>query len=73
MLESIKRSCLYDVYNQKYERSYTMCLTFFFKINYQGQMTDFEISEILDIVNVRIDTKIKSAACIQPELRKVAQ
>ena len=41
-----------------------MCLTFIFKVNHQGQVTDFEFSEILDIVNVRIDTKIKSAAGI---------
>ena len=46
-----------------------MCLTFIFKVNHQGQVTDFGFSEILDIVNVRIDTKIKSVACIQPELR----
>ena len=50
-----------------------MCLTFIFKVNHQGQVTDFEFSGILDIVNVRIDTKIKSAACIQPELTKVIQ
>ena len=55
-------------------RGYTqMRLTFIFKVNYQGQVTDFRFSEILDIVNVRINTKIKSAACIQPELRKVIQ
>ena len=48
-----------------------MCLAFIFKVNHQGQVTDFEFFEILDIVNVRIDTKIKSVACIQPELRKV--
>ena len=50
-----------------------MCLTFIFKVNYQDQVTDFEFSEILDIVNVRIGTKIKSAACIQSELNKVIQ
>ena len=50
-----------------------MCLTFIFKINHQSQVTDFRFSEIIDLVNVRIDTKIKSAACIQPELRKVIQ
>ena len=26
------------------------------KVNHQSQVTDFEICEILDIVNVRIDT-----------------
>ena len=50
-----------------------MCLTFIFKVNHQGQVTDFRFSEILDIVNVRIDTKIKSAACMLPVLRKVIQ
>ena len=50
-----------------------MCLTFINKVNHQGQVTDFGFAEILDIVYVRIDTKIKSAACIQPELRKVIQ
>ena len=33
-----------------------MCLFFIFKVNHQGQVTDFGFSEILDIVNVRIDT-----------------
>ena len=47
-----------------------MCLTFIFKVNHQGQVTDFKFSEILDIVNVRMDTKIKSAAC---KLSKVIQ
>ena len=41
------------------------------KVNHQGQVTDFVFSEIHDIVNVRIDTKIKSTACIQPEMTKV--
>ena len=50
-----------------------MSLTFIFKVNHQSQVTDFGFSEILDIVNVRIDTKIKSAACIHLELRKVIQ
>ena len=50
-----------------------MCLTFIFKVNHQGQVTDFRFSEIPDLENVRIDTKIKSVACIQPEIRKVIQ
>ena len=49
------------------------CLTLIFKVNHQGQVNDLRIFELLDIVNVRIDTKIKSASCIQPELRKVIQ
>ena len=50
-----------------------MCLTFIFKVNYQSQVTDLRFSEVLDLENVRIDTKIKSVACIQPEIRKVKQ
>ena len=46
-------------------------LTLKIKVNYQGLVTDFGFSEILDIVNVRIDTKIESIACIQPEISKV--
>ena len=41
-----------------------MFLTFIFKVNHQGQVTDFKFSEIHDIDNVRIDSEIKSAACI---------
>ena len=50
-----------------------MCLTFIFKVKHQDQVTYFEFSEILDLANVRIDTKIKSVACIQPEIWKVIQ
>ena len=50
-----------------------MCLTFIFKINHRGQVTDFAFFEILDLANVRIDTEIKFLACIQPEIRKVIQ
>ena len=55
------------------KRHTQICLTFNFKVNHQGQVTDFRFSEILDLANVRIDTKIKSVACIQPEMRKVIQ
>ena len=41
-----------------------------FKISHQDLVTNFEFSDIHHIGNVRIDTKIKPAACIQPELRK---
>ena len=50
-----------------------LCLTFIFKINHQGQVTDFWFSENPDIAYVRINTKIKSVSCMQPELRKVIQ
>ena len=38
------------------------------KIKHQGQVTYFGFSEILNFANVRINTKIKSVACIQPEI-----
>ena len=57
-----------DVYNQRYEGHTQMCLTFIFMVNHQGQMTHSKFSEILDIVDVRIDTKIQSTSCTQPEL-----
>ena len=41
------------------------------KVSHQGQVTEHGFSEILDIENVKIDTKIESVACIQPEIRKV--
>ena len=57
-----------------------MCLTFIFKVNHQGQMTNFRFFEILNLAYVRIDTKIKSVASIhksvasiQPEIGKVIQ
>ena len=49
------------------------CLTLIFKVKHQDQVTYFGFPEILDLVNVRIDTKIKCLACIQPETRKVIQ
>ena len=60
---------MYDVYNQRLS---------VFDLYFQGQplrlgITDFELSEIPDIENVRIDTKIESIAYIQPELSKVIQ
>ena len=49
------------------------CLTLIFKVKHQGQVIDFGFCAILDLENVRIDTKVKSASCIQPELMKVIQ
>ena len=39
-------------------------LTLKIKVNCQGQATELGFFEILDIENVRIDTKIESIACI---------
>ena len=46
-------------------------LTLKIKVNRQGQVTELGVSEFLDIENVRIDTKIESIACTQPEISKV--
>ena len=48
-------------------------LIFIFKVSHQNQETYFRFSEIIDIVDVTIDTKIKSATFMQPELRRVIQ
>ena len=42
----------------------------FVKDNHQGQVIEKGFSEILDIENVRIDTKIESIFSIQPEMSK---
>ena len=46
-------------------------LTLKIKINRQGQVTELRFFEFLDFENVRIDTKIESIACTQPEISKV--
>ena len=46
-------------------------LTLTFKVNRQGQVTDFVFYEILDLKKVRIDTEISSSLYIQSEIRKV--
>ena len=48
-------------------------VTLRFKVKRQSHVIFFNIFEISDLENVRIDTKIKSVACIQPEMRKVIQ
>ena len=48
-----------------------MCLNLIFKVNHEGQVNDFGVSEVLDIGNVRIDTEIKSTSSVQPEVRMV--
>ena len=50
-----------------------VCLTFIFKVNHQVHVIYSEISEILTIENITIDTKIKFIACNQPERSKVIQ
>ena len=49
-------------------------LTLIFKVNHQGQVIDLGFYEILDINNVRIDTKIESSiTSLQPEISMVIQ
>ena len=46
-------------------------LTLKIKVKHQGLVTGNRFSEILDIENVRFDTKIESIASTQPEISKV--
>ena len=48
-----------------------MCMTLIFKVNRQGHVIRFDLFEIPDLENVEINTKIKSVACIQPEIIEV--
>ena len=48
-----------------------MCMTLNFKVNRQGHVIRFSLFEIPDLENVEINTKIKSVACIQPEIIEV--
>ena len=50
-----------------------MCVTLSSEVNRQGYVTFFKIFDILDLENVRIDTKINFVSCLQPEIRKVMQ
>ena len=50
-----------------------MCVTLSFKVNRQGHINFFNIFDIYDLENVRIDTKINFVSCLQPEIRKVMQ
>jgi hypothetical protein len=47
------------------------CLTLIFKVNRQGHVIYFDLFEIPDLDNVEINTKIKSVARIQPEIKEV--
>ena len=50
-----------------------MCVTSSSEVNRQGHVLFFNIFDILDLENVRIDTKIEFLSCLQPEIRKVMQ
>ena len=50
-----------------------MCVTLNSKVNRQGHGIVFNIFDILDLENVRIDTKINFVSCLQPEIWKVMQ
>ena len=43
-------------------------MTLSFKVNRQGQVFVFNIFDILDLENVRIDTEIDFVSCLQPEI-----
>ena len=42
-----------------------------FKVNHQGHEIYFNFFDIPDLENARIDTKIESVLCLQPEITKV--
>ena len=44
-------------------------MTLNFKVNRQSHVICFGLFEIPDLENVEINNKIKSVACIQPEIR----
>ena len=50
-----------------------MCVTLSSKVNRQNHLIVFDIFDILDLENVRIDTKINFVSCLQPEIRNVMQ
>ena len=50
-----------------------MCVTLSFKVNRQSHGIVFNICDILDIENVKIDTKINFVSRLQPEIWKVMQ
>ena len=43
-------------------------MTLSFKVNRQGYVFVFNIFDILDLENVRIDTKMDFVSCLQPEI-----
>ena len=48
-----------------------MWMTLNFEVNHHSYVIRFSLFEIHDIENVEINTKIKSVACIQPEIIEV--
>ena len=66
----MKQGHTIDIYDLEFQ---AVCLPFIFKVNYQVHVIYSEISEILTIENITIDTKIKFIACNQPERNKVIQ
>ena len=45
-------------------------MTLSFKVNRQGHVFVFNIFDLLDLENVRIDTKIDFVSCLQPEYER---
>ena len=43
-------------------------MTLSFKVNRQDHVIAFNIFDILDLENVRINTKINCVSCLQPEI-----
>ena len=60
---------MFDLDFQGRTNFFQFCIIF--KVNHHNYIIYFKCSEFLDIDYVEIDTKIKSVACIQPEIIKV--
>ena len=63
---------VYIIHKTKNKEIHTLVnLTLILKVNCQGHVINFGLFEITDLELVRIDTKIKSVSCIQPQITKV--
>ena len=60
---------MFDLDFQGQTNFFQICIIF--KVNHHSYIIYFEVFEFLDIEYVKIDTKIKSVACIQIEIMKV--
>ena len=60
---------MFDLDFQGQTNFFQICIIF--KVNHHDYIIYFNFFEFLDIDYVKINTKIKSVACIQPEIIKV--
>ena len=60
---------MFDLDFQGQTNFFQICIIF--KVNHDNYIIYFKFFEFLDIDYVKINTKIRSVACIQPEIMKV--